>query len=249
MNETLWLQASVSALAFFCAGAVKGTLGVGLPLVAVPIAATVMPPAQAMALAIAPILVSNIWQVIESGIAHSALRRFWRLIVGLSIGILLGGLLLSRVDVKTSVLLLGIVLLGFCVLQVLPTRWRIQKRDERWLSPLAGLISGFVGGFTGLYGTIMLSYLIALRLDKDVFVGSISLLYLAGIVVLTATLAGNRIITLTELIGTVLALAPMYIGTLLGRQVRGRISQPLFRKLLLILLAVIGSSLVWRGLS
>ena len=249
MNEALLLHAAVSALAFFCAGTVKGTLGVGLPLVAVPIAATVMPPAQAMALAIAPIMVSNIWQVLESGIAISALRRFWRLIVGLSVGILLGGLLLSRVDVKTSVLLLGIVLMGFCALQIIPTRWQIQKRDERWLGPLAGFISGFVGGFSGLYGPIMLSYLIALRLDKDEFVGSISLLYLAGIVVLTATLAGNRIITLTELIGTVLVLGPMYFGMLLGRKIRHRISQTLFRKLLLVLLAVIGSSLVWRGLS
>jgi len=249
MNETLILQALVAALAFFCAGAVKGTLGIGLPLVAVPIAATAMPPAQAMALTIGPIVVSNIWQVIESGIARETLQRFWRLIVGLCIGILLGGLLLSRIDVKTSLLLLGIVLLGFCALQILPLRWQIQKRDERWLGPLAGFLSGFIGGFTGLYGLIMLSYLIALRLDKETFVGSISLLYLTGIGALTVILAGNRIFTLNELIGTLLVLVPMFAGMLLGRQVRGHISQPLFRKLLLLLLVVMGGSLIWRGLS
>ncbi|MCB1803860.1 MAG: sulfite exporter TauE/SafE family protein, partial [Candidatus Competibacteraceae bacterium] len=139
------------------------------------------------------------------------------------------------------------VLLGFCVAQVLPTRWRIQRRDERWLSPLAGLASGFVGGLTGLYGTIILSYLIALRLDKDTFVGTISLLYLVGIIVLSATLAGHRLLTVTELIGTVLVLLPTFAGMLLGRRLRQRISQPLFRQLLLLLLTVIGSSLIWRG--
>ncbi|MCB1803859.1 MAG: sulfite exporter TauE/SafE family protein, partial [Candidatus Competibacteraceae bacterium] len=71
MSDILLLQAAVALLAFFCAGIVKGTLGVGLPLVALPITATVMPPAQAMALTIGPILVSNLWQVIEAGILRT----------------------------------------------------------------------------------------------------------------------------------------------------------------------------------
>ena len=247
MSDILLLQAAVALLAFFCAGIVKGTLGVGLPLVALPITATVIPPAQAMALTIGPILVSNLWQVIEAGILRTAVQRFGTLLLGLSVGIVIGGALLSWVDVRTSLLLLGTVLLGFCAAQVLPTRWRIQRRDERWLSPLAGLASGFVGGLTGLYGTIILSYLIALRLDKDIFVGTISLLYLVGIIVLSATLAGHRLLTVTELIGTVLVLLPTFAGMLLGRRLRQRISQPLFRQLLLLLLTVIGSSLIWRG--
>ena len=68
-----------------------------------------------------------------------------------------------------------------------------------------------------------------------------------GIIVLSATLAGHRLLTVTELIGTVLVLLPTFAGMLLGRRLRQRISQPLFRQLLLLLLTVIGSSLIWRG--
>jgi uncharacterized membrane protein YfcA len=249
MTDALLWQAVVATLAFFCAGIVKGTLGVGLPLVAIPIAAIAMPPAQAMALTIAPILVSNSWQVIETGVAGEALRRFWRLIIGLCFGILLGGLLLSKIELKTSLILLGIVLLGFCALQLLPTRWQIQQKDERWLGPLAGFVSGFIGGFTGLYGLIALSYLIALRLDKNMFVGSISLLYLIGILALTITLTSHQVIAMDELIGTFLVLLPLFIGMLIGRRIRDRISQALFRRLLLLLLMVIGSSLILRGIN
>ena len=43
------------ALAFFAGGLVKGVIGIGLPLVAVPIMATVLAPTTAIALPAVPI--------------------------------------------------------------------------------------------------------------------------------------------------------------------------------------------------
>lgn len=245
--DDLFLVTIIASMAFFLGSLIKGTLGVGLPLVAVPIAALVMSPSDAVALTLAPILVSNIWQLIESGIAYSALQRFWRLIVGLTLGIILGGLLLARIDVSTSTLILGLVLLGFCILQLVPMRFRIQKRDERWLGPAVGFASGLVGGLSGLYGPIMLSYVIALRLEKEAFVGSISLLYLAGVFTLAATLYGNQLLNTYNLLGSLLMLLPMFAGMILGRRLRNKIPQQLFSRLLLAVLALISLSLIWRG--
>src|SRR5690606_26514722 len=55
---------------------VKGTLGVGLPMVAVPLLALVVPAPTAIALMAVPVLASNLWQAIDSGAAKSYVVRF-----------------------------------------------------------------------------------------------------------------------------------------------------------------------------
>ena len=69
------------ALAFVAGGAVKGGFGFGLPLVTVPLLATVMPPPTAISLMLVPVIAANIVQAFQGGYYKSALRRFWRRIV------------------------------------------------------------------------------------------------------------------------------------------------------------------------
>ena len=46
-------------------GVVKGTLGVGLPLVVVPLLSLLLPAPKAMGLLVMPVLLSILWQYIE----------------------------------------------------------------------------------------------------------------------------------------------------------------------------------------
>lgn len=55
------LIVSIAAV-FLLAGFVKGTIGLGLPTVAMGLLATRMPPAHALAIVIVPAIVTNIWQ-------------------------------------------------------------------------------------------------------------------------------------------------------------------------------------------
>ena len=51
------------ALAMLCGGLIKGALGVGTPLLTVPMLAMVLPPQQAVAIMAMPVIVANLWQV------------------------------------------------------------------------------------------------------------------------------------------------------------------------------------------
>ena len=53
----------VCSAAILFGGLIKGTLGVGLPLFAVPVMSLFISSTQAIALVSVPVLVSNIWQV------------------------------------------------------------------------------------------------------------------------------------------------------------------------------------------
>mgnify|MGYP000362328001 CR=1 FL=1 len=62
-------------------GVIKGTLGVGLPLFAVPVMSLFISSTQAIALVSVPVLVSNIWQVWQEGSLKTSLKRFWPLML------------------------------------------------------------------------------------------------------------------------------------------------------------------------
>jgi len=49
------------AFALFCGGLIKGTLGVGTPLLTVPLMALVLPAQMAVILMAVPVVVANVW--------------------------------------------------------------------------------------------------------------------------------------------------------------------------------------------
>ena len=73
--ETLGLLVTACVM-FVTGGVVKGTLGVGLPLVVVPLLSLLLDSSQAMGLLVMPVLVSNALQSVEGGRLIFALKRF-----------------------------------------------------------------------------------------------------------------------------------------------------------------------------
>ena len=86
---------AVIAVAFVLAGLSKGFIGFGLPLISVPLCASVVSVPLAIALTAAPILLSNIYQAFHGGRQTVVLRRFWPLLLTLVPGVLIGAQAIS----------------------------------------------------------------------------------------------------------------------------------------------------------
>ena len=74
MPESLTLEYGAGvlawcALAVACGGLIKGALGVGTPLLTVPMLAMVLPPQHAVAVMAVPVVVANLWQVEDKAAA------------------------------------------------------------------------------------------------------------------------------------------------------------------------------------
>ncbi|MCP4387503.1 MAG: TSUP family transporter, partial [Gammaproteobacteria bacterium] len=52
--------------ALCCGGFIKGALGVGTPLLTVPMMAQVLPPQMAIAIMAIPVVVANLWQFAQA---------------------------------------------------------------------------------------------------------------------------------------------------------------------------------------
>lgn len=247
-NEFDSITLAVIGLAFVFGGLSKGFIGFGLPLVSIPVCATVVPVPLAIALTAMPILVSNLYQTFHGGRQGSVVRRFWPYLAPLVVGVLIGAQILARADHDTIAVIVGSLLLVFVTAQFFDIKPDIPAKAENVLNPVIGFVSGLLGGVSSMFGPIAITYLVALKLPKDMFISTIGLFYLVGIVPLYATLVVTGVISRDEIVASVLVCIPLYLGLWFGTWLRGRMSQELFQRALLIALVIISLNMIRGGL-
>lgn len=237
------------SIALVLTGVVKGVLGIGLPLVAVPLLALVMPVPQAVALMPIPILVANSWQALYGGQFLATLRRFRLLIITMIIGTFIGVKILTLTDPRVLYAIIGSIVIVFSLTGFIRADFQVRVQVERWLGLIVGLASGVLGGVSTIAGPPLVMFLAALRLPKDEFVGTIAGLYLCSVIPLTFALGTFGVMGGKELLWSALATVPLMLGVPLGQLLRRRLNQETFRKGLLAMLVLTGLSLIGRVVS
>ncbi len=240
------LVAAVCTAAIICGGVIKGTLGVGLPLLAVPVMSLFISSTQAIALVSVPVLVSNIWQVWQEGSLKASLKRFWPLMLTqalMTIGSVYWTLSFSVSElnrVLAFALILAVVLMAF------KPSFNIPPEKEPMTSALVGVTSGLLGGASSLMGPIVISYMMSLKLHRDEFVGCISVIYLNAAWPLYLAMWGFGRMSLDDIAYSFLAIIPMFLGLYAGQKIRHHLSEETFRRALLGFLSVVAVVLVFR---
>jgi uncharacterized membrane protein YfcA len=92
---------------FFIAGAVKGVIGLGLPVVSLGLLTAALDLQTAMALLIVPSFVTNLWQSVVGGNAKVVLRRLWPFLVTATVTVWIGVAALTRLNPSLLAALLG----------------------------------------------------------------------------------------------------------------------------------------------
>ena len=130
------------------------------------------------------------------------------------------------------------VLCAVLLMAVRP-RGQIHPRYEGWASALVGVAAGFMGGISSLTGPVLITYLMALHLKREEFIGSISIIYLFGGLSMYGAMLWYGRFSLTEVAISFVALAPMFLGLKVGASIHHRLSEGVFRGILLTFLTAL----------
>ncbi|KUY88413.1 hypothetical protein WS50_26650 [Burkholderia territorii] len=236
---------TIVVLVFLLAGAVKGMIGLGLPTIAMGLLTLAMPPSAAASLLLVPSFITNVWQLWLGPSFGSLLRRLWPLLVGLTIGTLTGtltgGLPALAAGSAWTYAALGVVLVAYGCWGLAAARLPAPGRHEKWLSAVAGYLTGVVTAATGVFVVPAVPYLQALRLPKDDLIQALGLSFTASTVALALQLRVTGALQTVDLGVSMLALVPAIAGMMGGQYARRVMSENAFKRCFFVGMIALGA--------
>lgn len=230
------------------ASAVKGALGFGFPLIAVPLSANLIGTRTAVILIAVSVVFSNFLILFRGGGKAAELRRFVGMLAGVIVGTVIGAQFLRRLDPGVLSLIVGVTVLfvaGFGLLNKTPT---FSPGAEQIAGPAVGLAAGLMGGTTGIFAPLIAAYAQSLQLDKRAFVFWLTVSFFVGGAVQVLSYYQLGLYNRTVLLYAVATFVPVVVGTQAGFWIQDRIPPELFRRLVLALVLASGLNLIVRQL-
>ena len=250
LGQPLHTLALIS-LATIVGGMAKGITGIGLPIIIISIVVTanLLSPKEAIAYVVIPILITNLWQAVRSKGLMDPLKRHAALIIVFLMFLWLGSQMLAAIDTKILFAVLGVCVAIFAASSLWkPRAESLSLKTQRWAGPLAGTLGGLLGGFTTIWGPPLMMYFVLLKLPKDEWVRTVGLVWFSGAIPLTIFYWSNGVLNPSNIWLSAAGCIPGMVGILLGEQVRKWIDEEAFRKVMLVLLFLIGLNLIRRAL-
>ncbi len=242
-------QWALLCLAGFLTGVSK-TGVTGLSILSVAIAASVLPARDSVGAVLLIFLTGD-------AMAISMYRRIasWphlrRIFPWAGLGVLVGVAAMSRVDNESARRLIGGILVALIAIYFVRQRVVNGKEAEAlpfarhpWLIGVTGILAGFTTMVANASGPIMIIYLLALRLPKEVFVGTTAWFFLALNLYKTPFSVGLGLINPASAV-VALPVAPFVVaGAFVGRALLRVLNQRIFERIALTLALLAGVRLL-----
>lgn len=243
ISSLIWVLAT-----FLLAGLVKGITGMGLPTVAMALLSIVYSPVVAATLLIVPSLATNAWQFIAGAYWYSVLHRLQSMMLCIVIGTFLGAPFMHQLDAQWAACGLGVALLVYSLYGWWAPNVSIAKKNEVWLSPVMGLMTGCVTGATGVFVLPAVPYLQGLGMQRDELIQALGLSFTVSTLSLLLSLALQHSLQAVHLTLSLTAVLPAIVGMGLGTVIRQRVSASQFRCWFLLTLTLLAIDLITRPL-
>ncbi len=229
------------------AGLVKGTIGVGMPVVAFPLLSMLVDVQTAVMLLSVPLIFSNIPQAFEGGFVAQTLWSLAPVLVGMVPGVWIGTAVLLNVDPAAAKVIAGASVILVAALALLAPKLQIKPRLVGPVGLGVGVCGGLLGGIAALSGPLVFIFLLAKGLSGRAFTKEASMFLVVSSVLLVSALTLNQRFDWRDVLISTLATAPVVAGMLVGQKVRDAVPADAFRKLVVCAALLSGAQLFWEG--
>ena len=232
-------------IAVFAATILRSFTGFGFALVAVPVLALFMPPAQVVVLSSSMAFTLSLLSVrsFSSIVSFGEMKPLLLMSV---IGTALGAYTLAWIPVDLFQLCVGVAVLIACVGVVASRPEKpVKGRSLPWL---AGLLSGVMNGAIAIPGPPMIIYTMLTEFDPIRSRAMLMAFFLAssGFALVSYTAAG--IVELQSVKYYLLAVPVLIVGDRLGHRLFDHYGRAFYRKVAIFALAALGVSISLRAL-
>nr|WP_295709110.1 sulfite exporter TauE/SafE family protein [uncultured Halomonas sp.] len=227
----------IAFITLLAAGIVKGAIGSGVPVIVVPVLTMLYDVQLAIAVLVAPNLISNALQVWQYRRHLLPLRFLAAFSIAGGLGIVLGtwGLVVLSAEILSLAVASAIVL--YLIIKVLKRRAALPFDVAKRLVVPVGLLAGILQGAAGMSAPASVTFLNAMQLERRVYIGSISVFFVAITCVQIPALLSAGILTAERFLFSVIALVTLVVAMPFGASLGKRLPHRWFDNLIMLLLA------------
>jgi len=245
--HALYVEQSSAIAAVVCsliaAGFLKGIIGVGMPIVALPLLSLFIDIKSAAMLLSMPLIFSNLPQALEGGKTGRCLMQLMPVVLGMIPGLVLGVRVLLALDANVARIIAGLVLMGVAGITLLAPRLQLQSRSVLPAGIAFGFFGGILGGVAAMPGPLVFIFLLAKGLRGKAFTKEASLYLVVSAGLLAILLTASRAFSWFDVSVSAAAMLPVALGMHLGQNMRDKIAPETFRKLVLVAVIAAGAEL------
>ncbi len=240
---------TICAATLLLGGILKGATGAGSPVVGVPVLAIFFGVPFAVSVFVVPNLLSNLWQGYRYR-AHLPQGRFaMQFALAGACGAGIGSVMLANLPSEPLMLVVALAVLAYISFRLLRPGWQLNTAMAGRVVLPVGALAGVLQGAGGISAPVSVTFLNALRLERPVFIVTISIFFSTMSVVQIPVLFGYGILTTERFALGVLAMLPLLAGMPIGEWLARRIDRDSFDRIILALLFVIALRLVWSAVA
>ena len=145
--------------------------------------------------------------------------------------------------------LLGFLLVAYAIISISGREFQISSRNNTWLGPLLGVMTGLFAGMTGTASVPGIMYLKGIGLYRDSLVQAMGMLFTLCALVLGIAMQKHDMLTLEIVTMSCVALLPALLGMLVGECTRKAISEHTFKSVFLFSLMIMGVYIIIDSVS
>jgi len=230
-------------LALVLSGSVKGVFGIGFPVVAMAILPLFITPISAITVIAIPIVVTNIQQLFSEKEWRHIIIKYRYMALFMLLASFLSSQILTQISVDLITAIIGFALALFAIYSLFNFTLPITSHSVWQI--IAGASSGLLSGMTGIQSTAII-YFASLDISRNEFVGAVGYIFLVGGLGLSIGLINNNLLNSSSAILSIAAVLFSTVGFKLGSLLRPYIHSELFKKLLFLLMLIIGMKQIYQ---
>ncbi len=201
----------------------KAITGMGLPLIAIPIASLFIDVNDAIVVIAFPNAVANAVLATRERSSWPATRDLPVLAIAGVVGAVAGTLLLVSVPEQPLVIAVIVAIVGYVVLFFAHPDLRVGPQRSKRLAPAVGGVAGLFQGAVGISGPIVGSWIHSYRLDRGAHILSVtSLFFVTGVAQLVVLIGSGELSG--RVTATLLACIPVLASIPIGTRLRNSVS-------------------------
>jgi uncharacterized protein len=249
--STLYSEHASVVAAVLCslvvAGLLKGIIGVGMPVVALPLLSLFIDIKSATMLLSMPLILSNLPQALEGGKTGRRILQLMPVFLGMIPGLFLGVRILLALDANVAKIIAGLALMGVAGVTLLAPKLQIQSRWVLSTGITFGFFGGILGGIAAMAGPLVFIFMLAKGLRGKAFTKEASLYLVVSSGLLAIFLTASRQFSWLDVSVSTAAMLPVALGIYVGQHMRDKIAPETFKNLVLITVIAAGAELLRHG--